>query len=212
MSLPSRSSSYAIRKQSYEEIFSPLEADLSLQTTFPKFDETSELTFLSPAPILDSFDEETSNQGVEMPSVPRRYSPFPPPPRRLSIPRKSISGIQDTQRPYSHLYDTIPEPSHISQQRASSLGAQAVQRPYPQPYDTIYEASSQSLHHQHTNSFDTQYSKCDTIEEEKEEVVVTKRGWRFYGTFFCLAIVNLVCALDATILSVALPVSRPRHI
>ncbi len=35
-----------------------------------------------------------------------------------------------------------------------------------------------------------------------------KRGWRFYGTFACLAILNLICAIDATILSVALPVRK----
>lgn len=33
-----------------------------------------------------------------------------------------------------------------------------------------------------------------------------KRGWRFYGTFACMAVLNLICAIDATILSVALPV------
>ncbi len=36
-----------------------------------------------------------------------------------------------------------------------------------------------------------------------------KRGWRFYCTFGCLAILNLICAIDATILSVALPVWNP---
>lgn len=48
-------------------------------------------------------------------------------------------------------------------------------------------------------------------EFEKDMVVketeVVKRGWRFYGTFACLALLNLICAIDATILSVALPVS-----
>lgn len=33
-----------------------------------------------------------------------------------------------------------------------------------------------------------------------------KIGWRFLGVFFALAVVNLVCAIDATILAVALPV------
>ena len=33
-----------------------------------------------------------------------------------------------------------------------------------------------------------------------------KRNWRFYGTFGTLALLNLICAIDATILSVALPV------
>jgi MFS family permease len=32
------------------------------------------------------------------------------------------------------------------------------------------------------------------------------QGWRFYGTFACLALLNLVCTIDATILAVALPV------
>ncbi|RFU31177.1 hypothetical protein B7463_g5167, partial [Scytalidium lignicola] len=40
-----------------------------------------------------------------------------------------------------------------------------------------------------------------TIEEE----TLPKRNWRFYGTFGCLALLNFVCAIDATILSVALP-------
>lgn len=35
----------------------------------------------------------------------------------------------------------------------------------------------------------------------------TKYGWRFYGSFVCLCVINLVCAIDASILSVALPVS-----
>ncbi|KAH8798357.1 major facilitator superfamily domain-containing protein [Xylogone sp. PMI_703] len=32
-----------------------------------------------------------------------------------------------------------------------------------------------------------------------------KRTWRFFSTFGCLGIINLMCAVDATILSVALP-------
>lgn len=69
-------------------------------------------------------------------------------------------------------------------------------------------------------------SACSTI---KEEIIITekghmtdseaasaimaadteeasKRSWRFYGTFGCLALLNFVCAIDATILSVSLPV------
>jgi hypothetical protein len=38
-----------------------------------------------------------------------------------------------------------------------------------------------------------------------------KRGWQFYCTFGCLAILNLICAIDATILSVALPVWNPTY-
>jgi hypothetical protein len=43
-------------------------------------------------------------------------------------------------------------------------------------------------------------------QEEIEEQEEPRRGWRFYGTFGCLACLNLICAIDATILSVALPV------
>lgn len=43
-------------------------------------------------------------------------------------------------------------------------------------------------------------------QEEIEEQEKEKRGWRFYGAFGCLACLNLICAIDATILSVALPV------
>lgn len=38
------------------------------------------------------------------------------------------------------------------------------------------------------------------------EADVVKRGWRFFGTFACLAILNFICSIDATILSVALSV------
>lgn len=49
-------------------------------------------------------------------------------------------------------------------------------------------------------SIDLEKSDMQTEADSK------KRGWRFYGSFACLAILNLVCAIDATILSVALPV------
>jgi hypothetical protein len=42
--------------------------------------------------------------------------------------------------------------------------------------------------------------------QKEEQPVSAKRGWRFYGTFGTLALLNLICAIDATILSVALPV------
>ncbi|TGO20738.1 hypothetical protein BPAE_0269g00080 [Botrytis paeoniae] len=50
-----------------------------------------------------------------------------------------------------------------------------------------------------SGSIDLEKSDMQTEPESK------KRGWRFYGSFACLAILNLVCAIDATILSVALP-------
>ena len=55
----------------------------------------------------------------------------------------------------------------------------------------------------------------DTIEKlnepsassNPEEVEKFKPGWRLLAAFTSIAIVNLACALDATIISVALPVS-----
>lgn len=42
---------------------------------------------------------------------------------------------------------------------------------------------------------------------DPEEVEKFKPGWRLLAAFTSIAIVNLACALDATIISVALPVS-----
>ena len=40
-----------------------------------------------------------------------------------------------------------------------------------------------------------------------DDVEKFKPGWRLLAAFTSIAIVNLACALDATIISVALPVS-----
>lgn len=45
-----------------------------------------------------------------------------------------------------------------------------------------------------------------TLEDKPLAPPATKFGWRFIGVFFALCVVNLVCAIDATILAVALPV------
>jgi hypothetical protein len=51
-----------------------------------------------------------------------------------------------------------------------------------------------------------------TIDEKPLTPPPTKLGWRFIGVFFALCVVNLVCAIDATILAVALPVcAHDRH-
>jgi hypothetical protein len=47
----------------------------------------------------------------------------------------------------------------------------------------------------------------DISEMQKEEQPVSvKKGWRFYGIFGTLAFLNLICAIDAIILLVALPI------
>jgi hypothetical protein len=63
-----------------------------------------------------------------------------------------------------------------------------------------------------TDSFvSTQTETVTEMEKEKVEVAAAvNRGWRFYGAFACLALLNLICAIDATILSVALPVISPQ--
>jgi hypothetical protein len=43
-------------------------------------------------------------------------------------------------------------------------------------------------------------------EKDDNRTSSTRVEWRFYASFGCLCLVNLVCAIDATILSVALPV------
>jgi hypothetical protein len=45
-----------------------------------------------------------------------------------------------------------------------------------------------------------------TLEDKPLAPTPSKLGWRFIGVFFALCVVNLVCAIDATILAVALPV------
>lgn len=45
-----------------------------------------------------------------------------------------------------------------------------------------------------------------TLEDKPLAPMPTKLGWRFIGVFCALCVVNLVCAIDATILAVALPV------
>ncbi|KAH8601292.1 major facilitator superfamily domain-containing protein [Bisporella sp. PMI_857] len=71
-----------------------------------------------------------------------------------------------------------------------------------QKYERVQE-------HTHARSIDTassiQSNRSSIDELEKEKELAQKRGWRFYGTFACLALVNFICAIDATILSVALP-------
>lgn len=63
--------------------------------------------------------------------------------------------------------------------------------------------------HKHTDSFSNMLTDS-SLEKEKDVQIISeketaKRGWRFYGTFACLALLNLICAIDALILSVALP-------
>lgn len=124
----------------HEEIFSPLDGDVSLQT---RFSDASGLI----SPILSPTYKKDDVW---------YQSPTSPTSRRMSIPRKPIAN-----------YEKLPV---------------------------------------HTNTFSTMMTDL-TIEEEKAELVTApKRGWRFYGTFACLALLNFICAIDATILSVALPV------
>lgn len=53
----------------------------------------------------------------------------------------------------------------------------------------------------------SQESRTPSILAYDSTVVTTKVGWRFLTAFACLCLVNLVCAIDATIVAVALPVS-----
>lgn len=133
-----------------EELFSPLDGDVSLQT---RFSDSSGLISPILSPTYKHYDAEY------------QYRSLGSGIRRDSIPRK----------------------------------------PVPNGYAKLHG-------HAHSDSFNTILTDntITTIEEEKrEQDVAVKRCWRFYGTFACLALLNLICAIDATILSVALPV---RHI
>lgn len=64
--------------------------------------------------------------------------------------------------------------------------------------------------HTKVNSLPPDSETTSTIEPEKDLVVANEEGelkktWRFYAAFASLCLVNLVCALDATSLAVALP-------
>jgi hypothetical protein len=52
----------------------------------------------------------------------------------------------------------------------------------------------------------TKSESPDIAESRSEEVEKFKPGWRLLAAFASIAIVNLATALDATIISVALPV------
>lgn len=52
----------------------------------------------------------------------------------------------------------------------------------------------------------TENDKCIEAPIEVQGLSASKPGWRFFAAFGCLCIINLACALEATILSVALPV------
>lgn len=84
-----------------------------------------------------------------------------------------------TSMEYSSQYGRVPSPEH----HLNSEGED----------DSQGEASAKSSMHM-------EKLKMHSLDVEQ------KKGWRFFGTFACLAILNFVCAIDATILSVALPV------
>jgi hypothetical protein len=131
---------------SQEDLFSPLDGDVSLQTRFTfgfgKEDDAFESTPLSPMSPQSQFSVEADAKYKNL--------------RRFTVPRKSLP---------------------------------------------VYE----QIQPQKESSSTMQVDQSSEMEKEKQPVPA-KRGWRFYGTFATLALLNLICAIDATILSVALPV------
>lgn len=112
---------------------------------------------------------------------------------------RSNEGEQYVQPKYKR-----PYPPPQASQRTSIPRKPVPKRPViprkPVPvYDRIPSFNSSELTMETTKHFDTEKAKV---------LVKEKRGWRFYGTFACLAILNLICAIDATILAVALPVGQ----
>lgn len=111
------------------------------------------------------------------------------------VPAK-LDNIVEPHSSYSHPDISSSNSEHSILQKPGSL--------YKSPV-----SHRQSPRH-HTNSASTILTdnmSNTTNQNTGMEQQKMKRGWRFYGTFFCLAILNFICAVDATILSVALPVS-----
>jgi len=185
----SRAKDEEVEFENIQDLFSPLEADLSLQTRFSKMSEASGLVSDTISPIWESYHEDTSYISPMSPSS------------RISIPRKPIGTYEKLQHQPSVYHENLQESfEDIRLQRQRTISFDAPK--------SNYEPAR--VQHQQTNSTSTTQSDHTVLDtnEEKEENSVMKRGWRFYGTFACLATVTLVCAIDATILSVALPVSK----
>ncbi len=72
----------------------------------------------------------------------------------------------------------------------------------PEGIEEMVEPSAKS------NPADMEKSNSEEVEKSNsEEVEKFKPGWRLLAAFISIAVVNLATALDATIISVALPVS-----
>jgi hypothetical protein len=133
---------------SQEDLFSPLDGDVSLQTRF---------TFKGSGKEADAFESTPLSQ----------ITP-------LSLLSLEAGAKYKTLRQYS-----VPR------------------KPLP-----VYEQITTQ-----NESFATMNTDQSSEMEKEVQLVPVKRGWRFWGTFATLALLNLICAIDATILSVALPVS-----
>ena len=117
----------------------------------------------------------------------------------LQTPLSDKSGLISPRESPAYLY-MQNETEYMSpvRPRAMSIPRKALPN---------YERLNGPVHTQSFDTFKTTSSYTTLLAEKAEERdVVTKRGWRFYGTFGSLALLNFICAIDATILSVALPV------
>lgn len=61
--------------------------------------------------------------------------------------------------------------------------------------------------HTHIDSFVMMQANNNCAMQNEEQSIPAKRPWRFYGAFATLALLNLICAINVTVLLVALPVS-----
>lgn len=109
------------------------------------------------------------------------------------------TSIPNSGIPETHLPTNTTEPEEYTSQygRTSSPERSLIEN---EESTTNLSPSPGTLSPDST-SIDLEKSDMAPIDPESK-----KRGWRFFGSFACLAILNFVCAVDATILSVALPV------
>lgn len=186
-----------------------MEADLSLQMRFSLLSDESRRH--SPIYKLeDALDDAFLIRNPKRFSIPRKAiggSSYERVERQSSIPLNTTNeSYEETRARYHTTPEDSPQNSFEGERRQPQRSAS-----FETGEDSQEEERLQSQQEpQHANSFSSSRSDQSVFDIDQENQGNNNkimRGWRFYGTFACLALVTLVCAIDATILSVALPVS-----
>jgi hypothetical protein len=114
--------------------------------------------------------------------------------------------IEDIFSPLDREVEVQTHFSYASSELASPL---VYTQASPTTFKIKKSDSSEVVSDKTRSIISSRYTMSEFEKDIEKEPAVVKRGWRFYGTFACLALLNFICAIDATILSVALPVRYP---